>query len=173
MLVFVQAESLNAILFFDQADALFGSRSAIKDAKDRYANQEAAFLLQRMEQLDGLTILATNLRGSLDAAFARLHFVVHFPDPDAATRRELWLHHLANVSGLDSADPVSVDFLAETVEVTGGEIRNLVMAAAYGAAADHSPVGMRHVIDGAVREFGKLGRRIPVHPLFSANAGAS
>ena len=166
--VFAQAESLNAVLFFDEADALFGSRSAIKDAKDRYANQEVAYLLQRMEQLDGLTILATNLRGNLDQAFARrLHFVVHFPDPDTATRRKLWVHHLANVSALDSADPVSLDLLAETVDLTGGDIRNIVMTAAYSAAADRSAVGMRHLIDGAVREFTKLGRRTPTHPLFT------
>jgi hypothetical protein len=171
--IFNQAESLNAVLFFDEADALFSSRSAIKDAKDRYANQEVAYLLQRMEQLDGLTILATNLRGNLDPAFARrLHFVVHFPDPDVATRRALWVHHLTNVSALDPADPVSVDLLAETVEVTGGDIRNIVMTAAYAAVAEGSELGMRHLVDGAIREFAKLGRRIPNHPVFNPRSEA-
>src|SRR5690606_22392300 len=96
--VFARAESLNAVLFFDEADALFGSRSSINDAHDRYANQEVAFLLQRMEAFEGITVLATILRGNLDPAFARrLHFMVHFPDPHAPTRRRLWEHHLAQL----------------------------------------------------------------------------
>ena len=75
------------MLFFDEADALFGQRSEVKDAQDRYANQEVAYLLQRMESFDGITVLATNLRGNLDPAFSRrLHFIVHFPDPDEPTR---------------------------------------------------------------------------------------
>ena len=83
--VFAEAESLNVVLFFDEADALFGRRSEVKDAKDRYANQEVSYLLQRMEHFNGITILATNLRGNLDPAFSRrMHFIIHFPDPDVA-----------------------------------------------------------------------------------------
>ena len=83
--VFQSAEALNVVLFFDEADALFGSRSEVRDSRDRYANQEVAYLLQRMEQFDGITILATNLRGNLDQAFSRrMSFIVHFPDPDPA-----------------------------------------------------------------------------------------
>ena len=127
--VFAEAESLNAVLFFDEADALFGSRSEVKDAKDRYANQEIAYLLQRMEQFDGITVLATNLRGNLDPAFSRrLHFVIHFPDPDVPTRRELWRHHLANLAGLDPDDPILLDKLAVSVDMAGGDIRNIVSA---------------------------------------------
>ena len=97
--VFVEAEATNAVLFFDEADALFGSRSEVKDAKDRYANQEIAYLLQRMEQFDGITVLASNLRGNIDPAFARrLHFMVAFPDPDEATRQRLWTHHLEDLA---------------------------------------------------------------------------
>ena len=97
--VFVEAEATNAVLFFDEADALFGSRSEVKDAKDRYANQEIAYLLQRMEQFDGITVLASNLRGNIDPAFARrLHFMVAFPDPDEPTRQRLWTHHLADLA---------------------------------------------------------------------------
>ena len=93
--VFHQAESLNVVLFFDEADALFGRRSEVKDAHDRYANQEVAYLLQRMEQFDGITILATNLRGNLDPAFSRrLSFILHFPDPDVPTRKRLWETHV-------------------------------------------------------------------------------
>jgi hypothetical protein len=161
--VFNEAESLNVLLFFDEADALFGARSEVRDARDRYANQEVAYLLQRMEQFDGIAVLATNLRGNLDVAFSRrLHFIVHFPDPDVATRRQLWASHLAAVPVVDPADPVDVDHLAETVEVAGGDIRNVVLAAAYAAVAEGVPLGMRHVVRAVVREYRKLGRRLPV-----------
>ncbi|MBO3088039.1 ATP-binding protein [Cellulomonas dongxiuzhuiae] len=159
--VFGQAESLNAVLFFDEADALFGSRSAVSDAKDRYANQEVAYLLQRMEAAEGLTILATNLRGNLDPAFARrLHFMIHFPDPDVPTRRALWEHHLAQLPGTDPDDPVDLDLLAETVDVCGGDIRNVVLGATYDAVTDGTPLGMRHVRAATLREIAKLGRRL-------------
>ncbi len=159
--VFQQAESLNAILFFDEADALFGSRSAVTDAKDRYANQEVAYLLQRMEAAEGLTVLATNLRGNLDPAFARrLHFMIHFPDPDEPTRRALWEHHLAQLPGTDPDDPVDVDLLAGVLDLCGGDIRNVVLAAAYDAIAARTPPGMRHVRAATEREVAKLGRRV-------------
>lgn len=158
--VFTQAESLNAVLFFDEADSLFGSRSSVSDARDRYANQEVSYLLQRMEASEGITVLATNLRGNLDPAFARrLHFMVHFPDPDEPTRRMLWTHHLAQLPRTDPADPMDVEFLARSLEVAGGDIRNIVLAAAYDAVADSRVVGMRDVRAATVREMAKLGRR--------------
>ena len=161
--VFAAAESRNALLFFDEADSLFGSRSAVKDAHDRYANQEVAFLLQRMEKSEGVTILATNLRGNLDPAFSRrLQFIVHFPDPDRSTRHALWDHHLRRTGlPVDDADPIDVPRLAG-VEATGSDIYNMVLTAAFAAAADGSPLGMRHVRDALSRELGKLGRRVPV-----------
>ena len=131
------------MLFFDEADALFGSRSEIKDAHDRYANQEIAYLLQRMEQFDGITVLATNLRGNLDPAFARrLHFIVHFPDPDVATRRRLWQLHLdaaraARIPPTRSTSTCSAD----AVELSGGDIRNIVLAAAYAARGEDATAG--------------------------------
>ncbi|MGN6331199.1 MAG: ATP-binding protein [Motilibacteraceae bacterium] len=161
--VFAEAENLDVVLLFDEADALFGSRSEVRDARDRYANQEVAYLLQRMERFNGLALLATNLRGNLDPAFSRrLHFVVHFPDPDEATRRRLWEAHLAPVARLDAGDPVDVAHLAATVEVAGGDIRNIVLAAAYAAAGEGAGLGMRHVVDAVTREYRKLGRRVPV-----------
>jgi predicted nucleic acid-binding protein len=161
--VFDEAESLNVLLFFDEADALFGARSEVRDARDRYANQEVAYLLQRMEQFNGIAVLATNLRGNLDIAFSRrLHFIVHFPDPDVATRRQLWEAHLRAVVLTDPDDPVDFDHLAETVEVAGGDIRNVVLASAYAAVAEGVPLGMRHVVRAVVREYRKLGRRLPV-----------
>jgi predicted nucleic acid-binding protein len=162
--VFQAAEALDVVLFFDEADALFGSRSDVHDARDRYANQEVAYLLQRMEHFDGITILSTNLRGNLDRAFSRrMSFIIHFPDPDAPTRVRLWEHHLAQLSALDNDDPVDVASLSTSVELAGGDIRNIVLGAAYDAASADEPVGMRHVVDATVREYRKLGRVVPDH----------
>lgn len=167
--VFQAAEALDVVLFFDEADSLFGKRSDVSDARDRYANQEVAYLLQRMENFDGITVLSTNLRGNLDKAFSRrMSFIVNFPDPDAATRARLWEHHLAQLPELDPDDPIDLSYFAETAEVAGGDIRNIVLAAAYQAASDavpgsHGAVGQRHVAHAAVREYRKLGRMVPDH----------
>jgi predicted nucleic acid-binding protein len=164
--VFQAAEALDVVLFFDEADALFGSRSDVRDARDRYANQEVAYLLQRMENFDGITILATNLRGNLDQAFSRrMSFIVHFPDPDVPTRRRLWERHLLQLGALDPADRVDLDFLAGSVDLAGGDIRNIVLAAAYDAVSSAERAGMRLVVAAAVREYQKLGRRVPEHGL--------
>ncbi|MGP7960583.1 ATP-binding protein [Sanguibacter sp. A247] len=160
--IFAEAEQLNCVLFVDEADALFGKRSAVGDSRDRYANQEVAYLLQRMETFDGITVLATNLRGNLDPAFARrLQFMVHFPDPDEATRARLWQHHLAQLPATDAADPIDVAVLAARLEVAGGDIRNVVLAATHDAVAAGETVGMRHLATAASRELAKLGRRSP------------
>jgi len=167
--VFQSAEALDVVLFFDEADALFGSRSEVRDSRDRYANQEVAYLLQRMEQFDGITILATNLRGNLDQAFSRrMSFIVHFPDPDPATRRRLWQSHIAQLQELDPDDPVDLDFLAESVELAGGDIRNIVLSAAYDAISAEQPIGMRHLAVATVGEYRKLGRRVPEHGFLPA-----
>lgn len=163
--IFTEAESLNAVLFFDEADVLFGPRSHIKDAHDRYANQEVAYLLQRMESFDGITILASNLRGNIDPAFARrLHFVITFPNPDARTRTRLWEHHLRAMPDQDPADPIDTVQLGFAVELSGGDIRNVVLAAAYDAVIDGQAMGMRHVGASLIRELTKLGRRAPSLP---------
>lgn len=110
--VFADAESLTVVLFFDGADALFGKRGEVRDSHDRYANQEVSFLLQRMEAFTGTTILATNLRGNLDPAFARrLHFIIHFPDPDGSTRERLWRLLVRRSGALDPTDPIDFDLL--------------------------------------------------------------
>ncbi|MDP9091931.1 MAG: ATP-binding protein [Actinomycetota bacterium] len=158
--VFHEAEQRNVVLFFDEADALFGSRSEVKDARDRYANQEVAYLLQRMEHFSGITLLATNLRGNLDKAFSRrMHFIIHFPDPDENTRRQLWTQLLGNAGVLDDRDPVDIDVLSTSGDLNGGDIRNVVLAATYDAASEGSLTGMRHVLAAKEREFRKLGRR--------------
>lgn len=160
--IFAEAESLNVVLFFDEADSLFGKRSEVHDAHDRFANQEVSYLLQRMEQFDGITVLATNLKGNLDVAFSRrLHFIVHFPEPEEATRAQLWVQLLGQAGSLDADDPVDVPRLAAALELSGGDIRNIVLAAVYDAAAGGDLVGMRQVTAAAVREYAKLGRRIP------------
>ncbi len=159
--VFHEAETHEVVLFFDEADAIFGSRSAVHDARDRYANIEVSYLLQRMERFDGITVLATNLRGNLDAAFSRrLHFVIHFPDPDPATRERLWTHHLGQLADTDPADPPRPAELA-AVELSGADIRNIVLAAAYDAAVAGAPAGMAHLVSATAREYRKLGRRLP------------
>jgi hypothetical protein len=162
--VFHEAESLNVVLFFDEADALFGRRSEVKDAHDRYANQEVAYLLQRIERFDGITILATNLRGNLDQAFSRrMHFIIYFPDPDVPTRRRIWELYLSRLGALDPDDPIDLDHLAATLEMAGGDIRNVVLASLYDSIAAGEPLGMRHILASTVREYQKLGRRVPAH----------
>jgi hypothetical protein len=162
--VFQAAEALDVVLFFDEADAIFGNRSEVHDARDRYANQEIAYLLQRMEQFEGITILATNLRGNLDRAFSRrMSFVLHFPDPDPATRLRLWRYHLAQLPELDEGDLIDVPYLSTAADVTGGDIRNIVLAAAYDAISAGEAVGMRHVVEATVREYRKLGKIVPDH----------
>jgi SpoVK/Ycf46/Vps4 family AAA+-type ATPase len=157
--IFSEAEQSNAILFFDEADALFGKRSEVRDAHDRYANIEVSYLLQRMEAYDGVTILATNLRGNLDEAFTRrLHFAINFPFPEEEDRRRIWRSlfppNLPRVPDLD------FDLLAKRFRLAGGNIRNIIVAAAYLAAADGEVVTMEHLLHGTRRELQKMGRLV-------------
>jgi hypothetical protein len=157
--IFTEAQSSNAILFFDEADAIFGKRSEVKDAHDRYANIEISYLLQRMEAYDGVTILATNLRANLDEAFARrLQFAVDFPFPDETYRRHIW-QTLFPASVPREAD-LDFDLLARRFRLPGGNIRNIIVTATYLAAADSGTVGMRHLLHGARRELQKMGRLV-------------
>jgi ATP-dependent 26S proteasome regulatory subunit len=155
--VFSEAESSNAILFFDEADAVFGKRSEVKDAHDRYANIETSYLLQRMEAYDGVTILATNLRSNLDEAFTRrLDVIVDFPFPDAAQRANIWKALFP--SGAPRGEDVDLELMAKRFKVAGGSIRNILVAAAYLAAANDSPLDMSHLLHATRREMQKLGR---------------
>ncbi len=157
--IFAEAETSNAILFFDEADALFGKRSEVKDAHDRYANIETAYLLQKMEEYDGVVILATNLKMNLDEAFLRrMHFVIEFPLPDETDRRRIWRATLPDE--LPVAPDVDLDFLARKFKITGGHIRNIVLSAAFLAAADGRTVTMNHLIQATRREFQKIGRMV-------------
>jgi SpoVK/Ycf46/Vps4 family AAA+-type ATPase len=158
--IFAEAERVNGVLFFDEADALFGKRSEVRDAHDRYANVETAFLLQRMETFDGVAILATNLRANLDEAFTRrLDAIIDFPPPDVEYRRRIW--ELALRPGLPRADDIDLDLLAERFNLTGGNIRNIALAAAFVAASEDQPVRMRHLLHAARTEFLKLDKPLP------------
>jgi ATPase family protein associated with various cellular activities (AAA)/winged helix domain-containing protein len=157
--VFTEATGINGILFFDEADALFGKRSGVSDARDRYANVEVAYLLQRMEQFDGLSLLATNLRANLDAAFTRrLDFMITFTEPEHADRLRLWRAHLP--ATLPLADDVDLDELARRLKLCGGDISNAARAAAHAATRDDGPVTMAHLVNAVAREYGKLGRLV-------------
>jgi len=153
--VFDAAEESGAILLFDEADALFGNRSEVKDSHDRYANIEVSYLLQRMESYRGLAILTTNLKAALDVAFQRrLRFIVHFPFPDLALREEIWR------CAFPTRTPrVALDYgkLAR-LGVTGGSIRNIALHAAFRAAERNEPVSMVHLLHAAHHEASKHER---------------
>jgi SpoVK/Ycf46/Vps4 family AAA+-type ATPase len=155
--IFAAAEGSNAILFFDEADALFGKRSEVKDAHDRYANIEVAYLLQRMESYAGAVVLATNYRRNVDEAFLRrLDFAIDFPFPEAPERAQIWRRLVPEATPL--ADDVDTDALATSYELSGGSIRNCSVAAAFMAADDGGRVAMRHLVRAIAAEYRKNGR---------------
>ena len=156
--VFDEAEGAGAVLLFDEADALFGRRSEVKDSHDRYANLEVSYLLQRMEAYDGLAILTTNQRSALDPAFLRrLRFAVQFPFPDSASRAEIWRRVFPKTVPTTDLD---VDLLAQ-LNVAGGNIRTMALNAAFHAAAADTGVRMDHILQAAKSEFDKLERPLP------------
>lgn len=155
--VFAAAERANAILFFDEADALFGERSEVSDAHDRYANIEVDYLLQRLETHDGAVVLASNLAENIDDAFLRrVNMRVEFPHPDPAARTEIWEHAFPAATPTTAID---TEFLAG-FELTGGNITNVAMAAAFLAADAEEPVAMEHVVRALRRELQKEGRLV-------------
>jgi hypothetical protein len=155
--IFTAAEQANAILFFDEADALFGKRSEVKDSHDRYANLEISYLLQKMEQYEGIAILATNLRQNLDEAFVRrLAFIVHFPFPDETMRQRIWTGIWPTTVPLH--EDVDLDALAKQLKLSGGNIKNVALSAAFLAAGDGQIVTRDHIQQAAQREFQKLGK---------------
>lgn len=155
--IFQEAEDSNAILFFDEADALFGKRSEVKDAHDRYANIEINYLLQRVEEFDGLVVLATNLRRNIDDGFfRRMHFAVEFPFPDEAHRYRIWKQHIPQSAPLGG--DIDLDYLAKRFVFSGGNIRNVVVNAAFLAAQNSGQIHMEHLIRATKREFEKIGK---------------
>jgi SpoVK/Ycf46/Vps4 family AAA+-type ATPase len=158
--VFAAAEASPVVLFFDEADALLGKRSEVRDSHDRYANVEVAYLLQRLERYDGVVLLATNLAGNMDTAFARrIHVTVEFMLPDRDERRRIWDRCLPATAPL--AADVDLDRLADFVDLPGGAISNAALAAAFLAASSNQPIDMATLVLAVKRELQKLGRLIP------------
>lgn len=157
--IFNEAASSNAILFFDEADAVFGKRSEVKDAHDRYANIEVSYLLQRMEAYDGVTILATNLRSNLDEAFMRrLHFAIDFPFPEPPDRLKIW--QTLFPAGVPRDPDIDWQYLARRFKLAGGNIRNIIVGATYLAATNGQVVKMEHLLHAMRRELQKMGRLV-------------
>jgi AAA+ superfamily predicted ATPase len=155
--IFQEARASSAILFFDEADALFGKRSEVKDAHDRYANIEVGYLLQKMEEYDGIAILATNLRHHMDEAFMRrMQFIVEIPFPDEEHRGRIWETVFPSQAPLDSK--VDCRWLAREIKLAGGNIKNIALAAAFSAANNGGVIEMSHIVQATRREFQKLGR---------------
>jgi len=174
--IFSEADRVNGVLLFDEADALFGKRSEVTDARDRYANVEVAYLLQRIESFDGLAVLTTNLRANIDEAFTRrLDAVVDFPMPEEEDRLLIWQRNLP--PSLPQADDIDVAFLAGAFRISGGNIRNVCVTAAFLAADEDRPVEMADLIRGTEREYRKLGHLTvesefgPYYPLVSTAVG--
>ncbi|MCD9875125.1 ATP-binding protein [Streptomyces sp. NR30] len=157
--IFTEASAVNAVLLFDEADAIFGKRSEVKDAHDRHANIESAYLLQRMESFDGIAVLTTNLRANLDEAFTRrLDVVADFPVPDSGQRLALWERCLGE--RLPRADDLDLAFCADRFELAGGSIRACAVTAAYLAAECAGPLTMRQLVTSIAQEYRKLGRLV-------------
>lgn len=157
--LFDDAAGANAILFFDEADALLGKRSAVKDAHDRYANTETAYLLQKMEEYPGITFLSTNLRQNIDEAFTRrMRFIVEFTLPEEAERLRIWKGIWP--AGVPLASDVDLAALAAKFRLSGGSIRNIALSAAFLAAEEREPIAMRHLMRALRRELQNMGRLV-------------
>ena len=154
--VFTAAERAGAVLLFDEADALFGKRTEVRDAHDRYANIEVSYLLQRMESFSGLAILTTNMRQNLDRGFLRrLRFDCEFPAPGVREREAIW--HRVFPADAPLASDIGFEFLARRLKLTGGHIQQIAIRAAFLAASAGEPIQMRHIVHAAGEELRKLG----------------
>jgi hypothetical protein len=160
--IFTEASNVSAVLLFDEADAIFGKRSEVRDAHDRYANIESAYLLQRMETFDGVAILTTNLRANIDDAFTRrLDIVVDFPMPDDEARLALWQRCLAPPA--PTLGDLDLESYARSFPLSGGNIRSAAITAAYLAAGSDSPIDDSHVLAAIQQEYRKMGRLLPAN----------
>jgi SpoVK/Ycf46/Vps4 family AAA+-type ATPase len=155
--IFRAARAANAIVFLDEAEAIMGKRSEVKDAHDRYANIEVAYLLQKLEEHDGIVILATNLKRNIDDAFnRRIQYVIDFPRPQETERERIWRGMFPAVSPLDP--DVDFGFLARQFDLAGGDIRNVVLDAAFLAAEDGGVIGMGAIVEALARQLAKQGK---------------
>jgi SpoVK/Ycf46/Vps4 family AAA+-type ATPase len=159
--LFDAAAMANIVLFFDEADALFGKRSEISDAHDRYANVETSYLLQRIERYDGIVVLATNYEKNIDQAFLRrVHTRVDFPMPSESERMAIWQRNLRDSAPY--ADDIDLPWLVKQFDLSGAGIRNVIIDAAFLAAGENTPISMSHLVRGVARELHKLGRMATV-----------
>jgi len=159
--VLARAETMNAVLLFDEADTLFGKRTEIKDAHDRYANSDTNHLLQAVESYGGIAILASNKKASIDGAFLRrLRYVVELPRPEAADRCALWRRLVSDLGGAEASGALAagLDMLGAEVELTGAQIKNAVLVGVFAARRADAPLGIRHLVRGVERELAKEGR---------------
>ncbi|MBP3855997.1 MAG: ATP-binding protein [Ruminiclostridium sp.] len=155
--IFDKAKKSRTVLFFDEADVLFSKRTEVKDSNDKYSNMEAAFLLQKIEEYNGIVILATNIVQNFDEAFKRrMKLMIEFPFPDRASRAEMWKRAFPEKLPLDELD---LDYLVNGFELSGSNIRNIALHSAFLAAAENAEsVGMKHVIAALKNEYSKSGK---------------
>lgn len=154
--IFDQAKLSGAILFFDEADSLFGKRSEVKDAHDKYANMETSYLLQKMEEYEGITILASNFSQNLDEAFTRrIQFIIKYPFPDVEQREQLWRSSFPQELPVGEID---FPFLAQSFELAGGPIKNVVLTAAFLSANEGTSISMKQMIEAVTQEYKKSGK---------------
>jgi AAA+ superfamily predicted ATPase len=161
--IFARAGRMNAVLLFDEADALFSKRTEVKDAHDRYANTDTSYLLQLLEEYDGIVILATNKKQNIDLAFIRrVRYVLDFPRPEAAERLTIWRKLVADLSGHDvlARLDTSLALLATHLELSGAQIKNAVLGAMFSSRRTGDPLAMAHVLVGVERELAKEGRAL-------------
>lgn len=157
--VFAHGERSNCILFFDEADAIFGKRSVVSDSNDRYANAQVSFLLQRIEEYDGIVIMASNYRDNIDSAFTRrIGYILDFTIPDQVIRKEIWQSLFIDTMEYEELD---FDFLSEHFEISGAMIKNIVLKAAFFAVNQKQPISMEHICMALIQEYSKIG--VPIH----------
>jgi len=157
--LFARAEHAEGVLLFDEADSLFGKRTDVKEANDRFANAQTNYLLQRIESFEGIAILTSNSRARFDSAFTRrLDAVIEFPPPGPEERRALWLAHLGSAHTLGAA---ALNRYAANCELAGGHIRNAVLAAAVAARAHARPISEADLTTALTAEYRKLGKALP------------
>src|SRR5918999_901690 len=161
--IFTRASRMNGVLLFDEADALFSKRTEVKDSHDRYANADTSYLLQLLEEYRGIVILATNKKQNIDPAFIRrVRYVFEFPRPDAAERRRIWRQVIGELSGDETLKRLdaTIETLAASVELSGAQIKNAVLASIFVARRGREPLAMAHLLRGMERELGKEGRSV-------------
>ena len=161
--IFARASRMNAVLLFDEADALFSKRTEVRDAHDRYANADTSYLLQLLEEYSGIIILASNKKQNIDPAFVRrMRYVFEFTRPETAERRKIWRQVIGELSGTESLSALdtTIERLASNVDISGAQIKNAVLASLFVARRKGEPLAMRHLLRGVERELSKEGRAL-------------